>query len=77
MATEFVFASCPTCQKEVLTHVVDFADDGSEIRRCVHCDGELSSDWHTASTDELPRLGYAVVGPSGCGGSGCGTRRCG
>ena len=64
---EFLFATCSACDKSVLTHVVDFDDDGNEVRRCVHC-------------DELEERGYRLIDARGCGNgggcsSGCGTRQ--
>ncbi|HVN87643.1 MAG TPA: hypothetical protein VMW17_22630 [Candidatus Binatia bacterium] len=75
----FWLVSCPACDKLVLTHLADIDDDGNEVRRCVHCDGEVGDDWREVSGVELEQHGYAVLGARGCGNgggcsSGCGMR---
>jgi hypothetical protein len=77
---EFLFATCAACHKSVLTHVVDFDDEGNEVRRCVHCDGEVGRDWQSLRADELEEHGYGLIDARGCGNgggcsSGCGTRQ--
>ena len=77
---EFLFASCPACGKEVLTHVCDFGDDGNEIRRCVHCDGEVTGDYQAVPAAELGGRGYGLIEARGCGNgggcsAGCGMRQ--
>jgi hypothetical protein len=77
---DFPVSRCAPCGRDVLTHVC-LGDDGTERRRCVHCDAEIDPDelrW--VLEPELEQLGYAfqseeVVG--GCGKPGCGQGRCG
>ncbi len=74
----FLFASCAACDKEVLTHVVAFDEEGGEIRRCVHCDGEVGGRWHLVAAGELEERGYNLIEAPGCRSdrgcvAGCGT----
>jgi len=71
---------CAPCGREVLTHV-DFARDGTTLRRCVHCDQPVPATQAIATAD-LDALGYAIVEPRGgcgsggaCGSGGCAPRR--
>jgi len=69
---EFLLASCPQCAKSVLTHIVDFDDADNEIRRCIHCDGEVDGDWRVVPAASLDDYGYGLVEARGCGnGGGC------
>jgi hypothetical protein len=75
--TEFLVAYCSRCAVEVLTHI-DLGAAEDEIRRCVHCDGAITSELRPVQPDELEATGYAVVRARGCGnGGGCGAGGCG
>jgi hypothetical protein len=75
--SEFLLASCATCGREVLAYV-DFAEDGSEQRRCLHCDADLGVALRLAGTAELEEAGYAVTEARTCGnGGGCSAGGCG
>jgi hypothetical protein len=71
-SSEFLLGECPICLKQVLTHV-DFDADGSELRRCVHCDATIDAAalrWVDGS--ELESTGYALLEARVCGnGGGC------
>ncbi|MBI4516512.1 MAG: hypothetical protein HY699_11940 [Deltaproteobacteria bacterium] len=71
---EFIFASCGSCRKAVLTHVIEVDAEGRESRRCVHCDGEVGEDWRLVTASELGAHGYELVHNLGCRGEGgCGS----
>ena len=69
----FPTGRCDRCAREVLTYV-ELADDGTDVRRCVHCDHPVSETRLVAAAD-LDALGYALVEPRGCAG-GCGGGTC-
>jgi DNA-directed RNA polymerase subunit RPC12/RpoP len=78
-ATDFPVSRCARCSRDVLTHV-DLEDDGTERRRCLHCDAEIDpQEVRWVAEPELATLGYALQGdaPVGCGRPGCGMGRCG
>jgi hypothetical protein len=76
-SSEFPFADCPACAKQVLTHL-DFDADGVEVRRCIHCDLVIPSEhlrWAAASA--LRVNGYALLEARTCGnGGGCRAGGC-
>jgi hypothetical protein len=75
-AGDFPVAACATCGKVVLAHLW-LDEDGSESRRCVHCDAVLVSVRWVAE-GELGELGYSTIAADmGCGRPGCGRGRCG
>ena len=58
---------------------MDFQADGQEVRRCLHCDGDVAADWRSVTATELSEHGYEIVHARGCGNgggcsSGCGMR---
>jgi hypothetical protein len=74
----FPTAHCSACDQTVLTYIA--IDDGSESRRCVHCDAAIGERLSWVAGDELEDLGYYFGAPpekkaGGCGsgGGGCGS----
>jgi hypothetical protein len=71
---QFQVACCARCDKEVLTHVVDIDIEGNEVRRCLHCDGEVTGDPRAIPASELEGYGYTLIEARSCGnGGGCST----
>ena len=76
----FPAATCETCGTTVLTHIA-FDEAGEASRRCINCDGLVTSSLAWLSTSELEAKGYEITAPKtarvgGCGGQcGCSTQR--
>lgn len=72
----FPVARCEPCRKTVLTYVT-LANDGSESRRCAHCEAAISGALQWVSAQALEADGYwigSVPEDTGCGrGGGCGA----
>jgi hypothetical protein len=74
---EFLFGSCPLCKKEVLTYA-DFGPDDGELRRCLSCEGIVTSGLQAATRNDLEANGYAIIDARTCGdGGGCAAGGCG
>jgi len=76
--SEFVMGFCPSCAKDVLTHV-DIGPTDDEERRCLHCDTLIETALRGVRADELEASGYALIEARTCGNgggcsSGCGIR---
>lgn len=73
----FPVARCGPCERTVLTYVT-LAEDGGELRRCVHCDAAISGALEWIPAEALEADGYSIGhvprGPGcGHGGGGCGS----
>lgn len=74
---EFLFGACEVCGKRVLTYT-DFGLDGAELRRCLHCETEVTDSLQATPASELQGSGYVVVEARACGdGGGCSAGTCG
>lgn len=73
---EFPVGWCAVCARHVLTHV-DFEDENSEQRLCVHCDAHVEAELKAVEQSELDGHGYALVEDFNCGSPNCGGGRCG
>jgi hypothetical protein len=75
-AGDLPVGGCPSCGREVLTHV-HLGEDGAERRLCVHCDTVVELvRW--VGEDGLADLGYGAADAAvGCGRPDCGMGRCG
>ncbi len=76
-SARFPTAHCSMCDKVVLTYIA-LNEAGTELRRCVDCDGAISERLEWIGADEVEELGYRFGAPAekrsgGCGGGGCGS----
>lgn len=73
---QFPLAHCRECARDVIPYV-EIDADGTEVRRCFHCDQRLAQ-WREVSAADLEAAGYSLLEARGCGnGGGCGAGGCG
>ena len=74
--SEFSVGWCALCERDVLTYLDDDASDDAAARRCVHCEQRVGR-LRSATGEDLPQHGYALVENGGCGRPDCGGGQCG